>query len=540
MWELFRWLFSAEFMPHGHCYFWRPELVWLEVVSNLAIGIAYVSISTTLAYLVWRIRDIPFQWVYVAFGVFIITCGGTHFFDVLTVWRPFYWLDGGLRALTAIASLATAVVMLPLVPRVISVVRAAQAGKELERLKTDFFANVSHELRTPLALILGPAERLLADARLDPAQRRDLEVMSRNARTLLKHVNDLLDVSKLEAGKMQLRWAAIDLMHLVRFVAGHFELIAEEKKIALSIDGPDAMPVDGDNERLQHVVLNLLSNAFKFTPAGGQVHVTLRIELGRALLTVADTGPGVRVEDRPFIFDRFRQAERGPARSFGGTGLGLAIVRDFVELHGGTVTVGEAEGGGARFSVSLPVAAPPGVTVERGAPASDVAEALMRQALDELRQRVEAAAGGGASEQPTVLVVEDNVDMNRFVSESLAPSYRVERAFDGVEGVAKAAAIVPDLIVSDVMMPRMSGDQLVAAIRDRPTLAAVPIVVLTAKADDELPSRRGFPRGARWNGSRNALFASTDAAQSGKGEDEMKIKSTKIKAGNAPREEAKK
>src|SRR4051812_40761677 len=123
MGELWHSLFSwVEFMPHGHCYLWKPGLVWLEVLSNAAIGLAYVFISLTLALIVWRVRDIPFQWVYLAFGVFIISCGGTHFFDVVVVWTPLYWLDGGLRALTAIASVATAVALVPLVPRVLDMV----------------------------------------------------------------------------------------------------------------------------------------------------------------------------------------------------------------------------------------------------------------------------------------------------------------------------------------------------------------------------------------------------------------------------------
>ena len=187
MWDLLERLFGEGFMPHGHCYLWSPAMVWLQVISNAAVGLAYVSISLTLYYIVRRIKEVPFSRMYLAFGVFIVTCGMTHFMDVVTVWHPVYWLDGSVRAVTAVASVGTAILLFPLVPKAVALAGAARVAherglelekayadlavahektKDLENAKTQFFANASHELRTPLTLILGPVERTLADPSL--------------------------------------------------------------------------------------------------------------------------------------------------------------------------------------------------------------------------------------------------------------------------------------------------------------------------------------------------------------------------------------
>ena len=371
--------------------------------------------------------------------------------------------------------------------------------RELDELKSQLFANVSHELRTPLALILGPADALLAKGHnLTESQRRDVAVMRRNAATLLKHVNDLLDISKMDAGKMTLSYAEADLARLARKVAGHFEALAPQRRISFVVDAPERFVAQADVEKLERVVLNLLSNAFKFTPEGGRIKLSLReTPEGRVLLSVQDSGPGIRPELRASIFERFRQAEGGSTRQFGGTGLGLSIVRDFVELHGGLVSVTDAPGGGALFLVEVPRQAPEGVRV-RTLPAHEEealqAEMTLRGTLEELTPLVgtrhEAEAGSaveqGRDDRPRVLVVEDNPELNRFIVETLRDDYRVTTAFDGVEGLEKAATFAPDLILTDIMMPRMSGDALVAALREEPALAQVPIIVLSAKADDAL------------------------------------------------------
>jgi PAS domain S-box-containing protein len=369
--------------------------------------------------------------------------------------------------------------------------------RELDELKSQLFANVSHELRTPLALILGPADALLARGHnLTESQRRDVAVMRRNAATLLKHVNDLLDIAKMDAGKMALSYAEADLSRLARKVGGHFEALAPQRRISFVVDVPEVFRAQVDVEKLERVMLNLLSNAFKFTPEGGRIKLSLReTPEGRALLSVQDSGPGIPPELRASIFERFRQADGGTTRQFGGTGLGLSIVRDFVELHGGLVSITDAPGGGALFLVEVPRRAPEGMRVRR-LPAHEEealqAEMTLRGTLEELTplpvERTEARSevGQRSDGRPHVLVVEDNPELNRYLVETLRDDYRVTTAFDGVEGLEKATTLAPDLILTDVMMPRMGGDALVAALREQPALAPVPIIVLSAKADDAL------------------------------------------------------
>jgi PAS domain S-box-containing protein len=369
--------------------------------------------------------------------------------------------------------------------------RLYEKTKGLDELKTNFFASVSHELRTPLSLVLGPAERMIASPETTEAARRDLEVIARNARTLLRHVNDLLDVSKLEAGKMALAYADTDLARLARFVAGHFEVLSGEKRIAFRVEAPEALLAHVDPDKVQRILLNLLSNAFKFTPSGGAVRLTLRGTAERVRFEVADGGPGIPADKREAAFERFRQLEGGATRRFGGTGLGLSIARELVLLHQGSIAIDEAPEGGALFVVELPRRAPPDAVVRPEVDVTAAVPAELQLAVEELRARPGAVApsSGAAESGALVLVVEDNREMSRFLSENLADQYRVAVASDGREGLEKARALEPDLILSDLMMPEMSGDELVRALRGCPELDATPIVLLTAKADDELRVR---------------------------------------------------
>ena len=367
--------------------------------------------------------------------------------------------------------------------------RLYEKTKELDQLKTDFFANVSHELRTPLALILGPTEKLLASNQLTSAARRDLEVILRNARTLLNHVNDLLDVAKLEAGQMTMQYVEADLSGLVRLVASHFETVAQDKNIGYILDIAEAVYSQVDEDKFQRILLNLLSNALKFTPIGGRVRCTLRVNAERdeVIVEVADSGPGIHLELRDAAFERFRQLEGGASRRFEGTGLGLAIARDFARLHGGTISIGDAPEGGALFTVEVPRLAPGGADLS----VALTDELRVKEVAQRMIQELHVSAPSlsvitGEAGQALVLVVEDNPDMNRFVCESLASQYRVDSAFNGKEGLQKALEVRPDLILSDVMMPEMSGVELVRAIRAHPELDSTSMILLTAKADEGL------------------------------------------------------
>lgn len=373
--------------------------------------------------------------------------------------------------------------------------RLYAASKELDELRTRFFSNVSHELRTPLTLILGPVERLLGSGGLDAGQRGWLETIARNARTLLRHVNDLLDVAKLEAGKMAVHCDDVDLGHLTRLTAAYFESLAEERGIGFEVDAPASLRVRTDVEKVQRVLVNLLANAFKFTPDAGRIRMRLTWDDGRGIVDIDDSGPGVPPALREVIFEPFRQAEQASTRRHGGTGLGLAIAREFLHLLDGTISVGESALGGAAFRIVLPLPSAAGPKAEPDLAALSSAAALvpLEQRLPAAAPRPEGAASAvpeaGPRALPLVLVVEDNREMHQFIRDSLPAHVASIGAFSGREGVETAIASRPDLVISDVMMPDMSGDELVQALRALRDFDSVPIILLTAKADDELKVR---------------------------------------------------
>jgi signal transduction histidine kinase len=429
---------------------------------------------------------------------------------IWTVWHPDYLLDGMVKLATAAASVATAIGLLYVRPQIEQTVAAARLSeerrvelerahtelealyrkvKELDEVKTQFFANVSHELRTPLTLMLGPAERMREDASLTQQQRHELELISRNGRSLLRHVNDLLDISKLESHEMQPHRTRFDLQPWITEIAAQFEQVARQRQLRFDVVADEAMPIEADADMIERVVINLLSNAFKFTPAGGEVIVRLARDAGHVLLTVADSGPGIAEEARELVFERFRQADGSITRRYGGTGLGLAIVKDLVGLHGGSVEVDAGPAGGARFTVQLPLTGGVDATVQSAPPAASPATRLALSTM--LEELVPAAAAeqpdAPLPQRPSVLVVEDNQDMRRFLAETLAPHYNVVSAADGQEGYQRFQTLQPDLVVSDIMMPLMSGEQLVKAIRGSgDTAAGTPILLLSAKTDDAL------------------------------------------------------
>ena len=366
--------------------------------------------------------------------------------------------------------------------------------RELDEIKTQFFANVSHELRTPLALILGPARRLTDDAgTMSLAERRDIgDVVARNARMLLKHVNDLLDMSRIEAKKLKIDLVDTDVSALLRFVTSHFSALAVEQGIHFETDANEACVAAVDPEKLQRVLMNLVGNAFKFTPHGGRVRCRLRSGGDQLTVSVDDSGPGVPAELRDAIFERFRQVDGGMSRKVAGTGLGLAIAKEFVEMHKGAIDVSPSDLGGARFTVSIPharlaTAAPPVTTDTLDAEAFEGVLAELRFAIPTGERTASAAAPTGTSgARPRILVVEDNPDMNRFIVECLHRDYDVVSAFDGREGLQKALELRPLLVVSDIMMPNVSGIEMIAAMRERAELESTPVLLLSAKADEEL------------------------------------------------------
>src|SRR5262249_8605500 len=375
------------YMPHGHCYLWEPRLVALHGISDFLIGVSYLAISLTLAYLVYRARDhIPFQWMVLAFGLFIVACGITHFMEVLTLWTPLYWLAGDVKVLTAMASVGTAVALPPLVPRILGLVQAQELAErrqsqliessvllaqekaarakaeEAERAKDQFLAMVSHELRNPLSPILAWS-RMLRLGTLEPSkQAAAIDAIARNATIQAQLIEDLLDVSRIVSGKLRLDVRPIALEPVIDAAVEALWPSAGAKGIRLQVAlDPRPGMVLGDPDRLQQVVWNLLSNAIKFTPRGGRVQVALERVNSHLELSVSDTGMGIARDALPHVFERFWQGDTGPDRQHRGLGLGLAIVRHLVESHGGEVHVhSDGPGHGSLFRVSLPLM----VTVE--------------------------------------------------------------------------------------------------------------------------------------------------------------------------------
>lgn len=369
--------------------------------------------------------------------------------------------------------------------------------RQLDQLRNDLFANVSHELRTPLALILGPTEDVLHTAQLSDTQRQQLQVVQRNAATLLKHVNDLLDLARLDARQMALRCQHLDLAVWVRDTAQQFHAIAPQRGLRYTIATPASLMAVFDPNKFERVLLNLLSNAFKFTPVGGRVHCELRqVSPSHGLLTVEDSGPGIPIAERSAIFERFHQTQHGTTRAHGGTGLGLAIAKEFVTLHQGLIVVTEGEGGGARFEVRLPLQPPtdshtPAAAqltpaIEEDREGGTLAETLAELMLEEPHEPEQTE---DADDKPAVLVVEDNAAMRRFIVQALHSEFRVMAVENGELGLAQALRTPPDLLITDLMMPRLGGDKLIELMRTHTTLAETPVLVLSARDDESLRAR---------------------------------------------------
>ncbi|WP_460616281.1 ATP-binding protein [Hymenobacter ruber] len=373
--------------------------------------------------------------------------------------------------------------------------QALQHLQELDRVKTDFFTNVSHEFRTPLTLILGPAEVLATDP-ADPAVRRQGGLVLRNARKLLTLINQLLDLSKLEAGALHLALAPGDVAVAVRQLVSSFAVLADRRQIVLECQVPaQPVPLVFDAGKLDEILTNLVANALHFTPANGRVTVavtempaTAAAPNGGVSIAVQDTGPGIAAEDLPYLFNRFFQARSpGSEARPTGTGIGLALVRELTVLHGGTVAVASQPGAGSTFTVQLPHGLPTAAAHE--APYSIAGTTTHSPAYTEVlpqhvsNSQVFDTPAQGAFEPDLVLVIEDNDEVREFIRVTLAPAgYRLLLAATGDAGLALARAEVPDLVVSDVMMPGLDGYQVCAQLKADVATSHIPVVLLTAKS----------------------------------------------------------
>ncbi len=371
----------------------------------------------------------------------------------------------------------------------------------LDRAKTTFFSNISHELRTPLSLILGPVEDLLSRGDPIKASAGELQMVHRNVLRLLKLVNTLLEFSRIEAGRTQATYQAIDLGRATAEIASVFRSAIEKAGLEFEVNCAElGEPVYADLQMWEKIVLNLISNALKFT-SSGRIAVNLARGGNTATLTVSDTGIGIPKSQLPRVFERFHRVEGTSGRTHEGTGIGLALVQELVKLHGGTISVESEYGVGTQFSVSLPFGSAHLPKERIGQSADEQARARHRamfenEALAWLPSENEHAAAETEAHAinakpifgrtPRILLVEDNGDMREYVRRLLhEDGYDVETAANGEEALELATKNSYDLILSDVMMPKMDGIGLLRAIRNDPRLKATPVVLLSARAGEE-------------------------------------------------------
>jgi signal transduction histidine kinase/DNA-binding response OmpR family regulator len=382
--------------------------------------------------------------------------------------------------------------------------KRAEALAEIDRAKTAFFSNVSHEFRTPLTLMLGPVEEAASNPAIPARVRTQLEVAQRNALRLQKLVNSLLDFSRIEAGRVQACYEPTDFGVLTGDLASNFRSAIERAGVALEVDCQTLdQPVYLDREMWEKIVLNLVSNAFKFT-FQGTITVRARRQGGEAVLEVSDTGVGIPEHELSRVFERFHRVEGTPGRTQEGSGIGLALVQELVKLHGGSIGAESQLGHGTTFRVAVPLGSAhlPAARIKvsrtlsstaigarvfveealRWIPEQDVAADLTVLGSDSSR----AAAGWL---EPTagarVLVADDNADMRAYLRDLLSPTYRVETVVDGEQALEAARRKRPDLILSDIMMPRRTGLELLQALRADESLRDVPVILLSARAGEE-------------------------------------------------------
>lgn len=533
--DLLSTFFSNNFIPHGHCYLWKPGLVWLHLTSDVLTTVAYYSVAVAIVYFTNERKDLPAHTVMLLVGFFFIfaLCGTTHLMAIVTLWHPIYWVSGLIKAVTGVWSFYTfTFLLIPLIPVALDTPSPAQlalTNQELEEsrrriqainveleqrvqertaqleasnrtkdellvreqiiradaeaancAKDEFLSILSHELRTPLNAILGWSTMLRQKNLSEDKVARALETIERNAKSQAQLIEDILDVSRIITGKLRLRVRPVNLVPVIESAIESVHLAAEAKSIRLqSVLDSEAGPLLGDADRLQQVVWNLLSNALKFTPKDGRVQIRLQRVNSHVELTVSDTGAGISSEFLPFVFDRFSQHDSTTTRSYGGLGLGLAIVRQLVELHGGTVTVvSPGIGQGTTFTVKLPV-------MIIHLPPSD---------LEPLHSIAEA--NGKFPVSPTleglqILVVEDEADALELLS-TILQKYGADVM--AVASVKEALTIIdtatdrsPDVLVSDIGMPDEDGYSLIRKLRQLEAQRGgrLPAIALTAYARND-------------------------------------------------------
>ncbi|HMB90376.1 MAG TPA: ATP-binding protein, partial [Rhodothermales bacterium] len=373
--------------------------------------------------------------------------------------------------------------------------KQAEQLQEMDRIKTRFFNNISHEFRTPLTLNIGPLENALMGVYgpVDGELRRRLEIMLRNARLLLRLINQLLDISKLESGRMCLQMHEANMVALIEGIVLSFTAFAEQKNLTIDFAASeDDFTFYFDADHIEKVFFNLLSNAVKFTPKGERIAVSVAAgaptAAGQATveIRVRDNGPGIPQHELPHIFDRFHQVDGTISTVQEGTGIGLTLVKELVELHGGTIRVETEVNLGSIFIVTLPQITDPGKNAVLADEPMHLEDHISRGPMVEMAvvsgETPTAVAKQTPSASATVLIVDDNAEIRDYVAGCLHGTYHTLMAVDGQDALEQARTVKPDLIISDVIMPRMTGYDLCRTLKADRALAHVPLILLTSRA----------------------------------------------------------
>lgn len=363
--------------------------------------------------------------------------------------------------------------------------------EEANKAKLQFFTNISHELRTPLTLIADPVNYIIHDDNLNSQQRSMLQIVQRNVLVLIQLVSEILDFRKVQNGKMELRLSDFNLAESMKQWIKLFSASAQKKHIAISMDAPDTIMLRADQDKIERICYNLLSNALKYTSEGGEISLTAKEENGRVMISVADNGCGISSDELPYIFDRFYQAKNAGR----GTGIGLAIVKAFTELHHGEVSATSIEGKGSTFTIHIPVRQKGEVTNQPTEKIEPLVEPSSAEEVPNQARHIDELIQPYQTDKPEVLIIDDNIDIRTYLRSVLSEKYNVSEAADGKAGLELARKIVPDIVLSDIMMPVMDGLAFCQQLKTDKAISHIPVILLTARSLDEQRAE-GYEHGA--------------------------------------------
>lgn len=363
--------------------------------------------------------------------------------------------------------------------------------EDANKAKLQFFTNISHELRTPLTLIADPVNYIIHDDNLNSQQRSMLQIVQRNVLVLTQLVSEILDFRKVQNGKMELRLSDFNLSESMKQWIMLFSASAQKKHIAIRMNAPDAVMLRADQDKIERICYNLLSNALKYTSEGGEITLTAKEENGRVMISVADNGCGISSDELPYIFDRFYQAKNAGR----GTGIGLAIVKAFTELHHGEVSATSIEGKGSTFTIHIPVRQKGEVTNLATEKIEQLVEPSSAQEVPNQARHIDELIQPYQTDKPEVLIIDDNIDIRTYLRSVLSEKYNVSEAADGKAGLELARKIVPDIVLSDIMMPVMDGLAFCQQLKTDKAISHIPVILLTARSLDEQRAE-GYEHGA--------------------------------------------